>query len=118
MTSENYAASPPRPVRAPDGRPRPDLAQVAAERLGAHRRRMSSIRKRVIATTLVVFALVWVVLFVQLVTGQDPALSKQTAVSSTGTGSTSGTGSASGTGSTSGTSASSGGTSSVTTSQS
>jgi hypothetical protein len=52
-----------------------DIKQIAAERL----RRVSVIRKRVIVAAAVTFAVLWSVLFFQLVAGHDPALSKQTA---------------------------------------
>ena len=78
----------------PRRRPMPDARPVAGERLRAHRQRVSRIRKRVIATTLVTFAVLWAVIFVQLVSGNDPALSHKTTVAaktSSGSGSASGT---------------------------
>jgi hypothetical protein len=71
---------------------------VAAERLGAHRRRTTRIRKRVLATAAVVFALVWAVLFVQLVSGHDPALSKTSAGAKTSSATPSGSTGAAGSG--------------------
>jgi hypothetical protein len=47
----------------------------AADRRGAQLRRQWQLRKRVLAATLVCFALFWGVVFVQLVSGRDPALS-------------------------------------------
>jgi hypothetical protein len=46
---------------------------------------VTRIRKRVIATALVTFAVLWAVIFVQLVAGHDAALSKKTAVAASGT---------------------------------
>src|SRR5437868_654333 len=48
--------------------------EQAAARLNAHRRRVSLIRKRVVAAAAATFALLWGVIFVQLVSGHDPAL--------------------------------------------
>jgi cytoskeletal protein RodZ len=87
-----------------------------------YRRRAWRIRRRVIATAVVAFALLWAVLFVQLATGHDPALSKTKASTGTsGSGTTavsSGTTSGSGTSTSSGTTTTSGATTPVTTAQS
>jgi cytoskeletal protein RodZ len=79
---------------APRRRSKPDVQAIAAERLRSRRGRVRRIRKRVIATALVTFTLLWAVIFVQLVSGNDPALSKKTTVaaSSTSTGTSSGSG--------------------------
>ena len=61
-----------------------DKRELAAERLRARRRRLSALRNRTIATALAVFALVWGVIFVQLVSGHDPSLAAtQTSASTT-----------------------------------
>lgn len=111
------------PGSAPRARsPRPDGRAIAGERLRARRRRVTRLRKRVIATALVTFVALWAVTFVQLVSGHDPALSQKSAAvtSTTSNGSSSGSGvttSASGSGTTSASSGS-GTTSAITTSQS
>ena len=46
----------------------------AARRLGAQRRRVGAIRSRVIAASVVCFVLLWVVVFAQMATGNDPVL--------------------------------------------
>ncbi len=46
----------------------------ARRRLMAQRRRVGELRSRVIATSLVCFALLWAVVFVQMATGNDPVL--------------------------------------------
>jgi cytoskeletal protein RodZ len=77
-----------------------------ALRIAARRRRVSRIRKRAIAACAVTFAAVWALLFVQLASGHDPALSNNakaqvvtTTSSSAGSDSGSGSGSGSNTGS-------------------
>lgn len=47
---------------------------LARAKVRARRRRVSSIRKRTIRGSLALFAIVWVVVFGQLVTGNDPVL--------------------------------------------
>ena len=59
---------------------------------------MRAIRRRVLALALTLFIALWAVIFVQLITGNDPALSKRSSTTSgssaSGTGSsTSGSGS-------------------------
>jgi hypothetical protein len=46
----------------------------ARRRLMAQRRRVGDLRSRAIATSLVCFALLWAVVFVQMATGNDPVL--------------------------------------------
>lgn len=46
----------------------------ARRRLVARRRRVGVLRSRVIATSLLCFALLWAVVFVQMATGNDPVL--------------------------------------------
>ena len=53
---------------------KPAKMRVARERLRAQRRRADRLRSRVIAVTLVCFALLWCVIFVQMATGNDPVL--------------------------------------------
>ncbi len=48
-------------------------------KLDAMKRRTGQLRKRVIATAIVGFALLWTVVFVQMATGNDPALGTGTA---------------------------------------
>ncbi len=47
---------------------------LARAKIRAKRRRVSSIRSRTIRGSLVLFAVVWLVVFVQLVSGNDPVL--------------------------------------------
>lgn len=47
---------------------------LARAKIRAKRRRVSSIRKRTIRGSLALFAIAWVVVFAQLVTGNDPVL--------------------------------------------
>jgi cytoskeletal protein RodZ len=94
---------------------------MAGERLRARRRRMTRIRKRVIAIAVVTFALLWGVIFIQLVSGQDPALSQKSAAVTSTTSTSSGSGTtSSASGATGSTTPSSGAgtTSPITTSQS
>ena len=46
----------------------------AQRRLRDQRRRVGALRSRAIATSLVCFALLWAVVFVQMATGNDPVL--------------------------------------------
>jgi outer membrane biosynthesis protein TonB len=46
----------------------------AQRRLHAQRRRVSILRSRVLAISLICFALLWAVVFVQMATGNDPVL--------------------------------------------
>jgi hypothetical protein len=46
----------------------------AQRRVRAQRRRVGELRSRAIATSLVCFALLWAVVFVQMATGNDPVL--------------------------------------------
>jgi cytoskeletal protein RodZ len=88
-----------------------DTKRLVAERLQARRRRVSLIRKRVVAAAGSTFALAWGVIFFQLVSGHDPVLaSKAKATTTSSTGSSQTTASSG--------SSSSGATSPVTTSQS
>ena len=58
---------------APNGA-RPHVSTLVAERLSARRRRVSVIRRRVIAIATAMFLATSGGIFVQLVTGNDPAL--------------------------------------------
>ena len=52
-----------------------ELAQRRGRRkLDAMRRRTGQLRRRVVATAVVGFALLWTVVFVQMATGNDPVL--------------------------------------------
>src|SRR3954454_23588448 len=53
----------------------------ARHRLIAQRRRAGLLRSRVIALSLVVFAMLWAVVFVQMATGDDPVLGGRQATS-------------------------------------
>ncbi|HXS34510.1 MAG TPA: hypothetical protein VN758_12135 [Solirubrobacterales bacterium] len=48
---------------------------LARAKIRARRRRTQTIRRRTIRGSLVLFAVVWAVVFAQLVSGNDPALS-------------------------------------------
>lgn len=103
-----------------------DARKLAADRLRARRERVALVRRRVLALAGSSFALGWGVIFVQLVSGHDPALAHSngratntgasTATSAGATAASSAGGSNSSNSSTS--SGSSGSTSPVTTSQS
>jgi cytoskeletal protein RodZ len=100
----------------------PDPRRVAGERLRVRRRRVTMIRRRVLITALVLFVAIWGVIFLQLISGHDPALSKKAATAGTssasGATSVSATSGGSGASTSSSNSGSSGGTSALTTSQS
>lgn len=49
---------------------------LARAKIRAKRRRASSIRRRTIRGSLGLFAIVWAIVFIQLVSGNDPALSR------------------------------------------
>ncbi len=77
----------------PSGGQVPDSRELVAERLRARRQRVRLIRRRITATGASIFALAWGVIFVQLVSGHDPALAHgknraSTSSDSTGSGST------------------------------
>ncbi len=52
-----------------------ELKRQAWMRLAAHKRRAGLLRGRVVAISLVCFALLWGIVFVQMATGNDPVLS-------------------------------------------
>jgi hypothetical protein len=52
-----------------------ELKRQAFARLAAQRRRAGLLRGRVVAISLVCFALLWGIVFVQMATGNDPVLS-------------------------------------------
>lgn len=52
-----------------------ELKRKAWQRLAAQRRRAGMLRGRVVAISLVCFALLWGIVFVQMATGNDPVLS-------------------------------------------
>ena len=51
----------------------PDASRLVAQRLRARERRVSVIRRRVVAIALALFLALWSVIFLQLVSGNDPA---------------------------------------------
>lgn len=51
-----------------------ELKRQAWQRLAAQRRRAGMLRGRVVAISLVCFALLWGIVFAQMATGNDPAL--------------------------------------------
>jgi len=114
LTSPDAAAPalnrplPPRVRRR--GRTGTDGDDVPSQPLAVRRRRVSLIRRRVIAIALAVFVSLWIAIFAQLVSGHDPALSRHKSTALTSTATSSGSSSSSG--------SSGGSVSSVTTSQS
>ena len=52
-----------------------ELKRKAWMRLAAQRRRAGILRGRVVVLSLVCFALIWSIVFVQMATGNDPVLS-------------------------------------------
>jgi hypothetical protein len=52
-----------------------ELKRQAWRRLAAQRRRAGHLRGRVVAISLICFALLWGIVFVQMATGNDPVLS-------------------------------------------
>ena len=60
----------------------PDTQALIAERLRARRQRVALIRKRVIAIAAVTFALVWGVIFTQIVTAHGSTTTAGTGASS------------------------------------
>jgi hypothetical protein len=59
-----------------------ELKRQAWTRLAAQRRRAGLLRGRVVAISLVCFALLWGIVFVQMATGNDPVLSAKESASS------------------------------------
>lgn len=57
-----------------------ELKRQAWRRLAAQRRRAGLLRGRVVAVSLVCFALLWGIVFVQMATGNDPVLSAKKGV--------------------------------------
>jgi hypothetical protein len=67
---------------------RQERKREAWRRLRAQRRRAGELRGRVVAISLVGFALLWAIVFTQMATGNDPVLSaKASALGSSATGS-------------------------------
>jgi hypothetical protein len=62
-------------MRRMDEADRLEAKGLARAKIRAKRRRTYSIRRRTIRGSLALFAIVWAVIFVQLVSGNDPALS-------------------------------------------
>jgi cytoskeletal protein RodZ len=87
--------------RPPAPGPTDARRQAAAQRLAERRRRARTIRKWVIGMGVAVFLAVWALIFANVVTGNDPALSKSTAAAaSTQSSASSGSSSSASTGST------------------
>ena len=53
--------------------------RAARNRVHAHRRRAGQLRSRVVAASLISFALLWGLIFVQMATGNDPVLGRSAA---------------------------------------
>jgi hypothetical protein len=66
-----------------DHHERQEKKREAMRKLGAQRRRAGELRRRVVATSLVAFALLWAVVFAQMATGNDPVLSTKSAAPAT-----------------------------------
>lgn len=120
----SHALPLPAPRRpAPRTKPTAEARSLAAERLLARKRRISLIRRRVVAIAIAIFLAITAVILVRLASGHDPALvaaaartSTSTATASSGSASTGSSSSSSSSGSSS--SSSQGSTSSVSTSSS
>jgi outer membrane biosynthesis protein TonB len=63
-------------MRRMDDPDRLEAKGLARAKIRAKRRRAHSIRRRTIRGSLALFAVVWAVVFVQLLSGNDPALSR------------------------------------------
>ena len=61
-----------------------ELKRQAWMRLAAQRRRAGLLRGRVVAISLVCFALLWAIVFAQMATGNDPVLAGKGKTSTTG----------------------------------
>lgn len=59
-----------------DPKDKVDRKRAAADLLQVRRRRAGSLRNRTVAIGLVIFALLWGVVFVQLISGNDPVLAR------------------------------------------
>ncbi len=93
---DGYSHALPNPAaRRPAPSPQPRTVDPrVAERLEARRRRVAAIRKRVVTIAATVFLALWAMIFVQLVSGHDPALAGKSATTAgTSSASTAGTGS-------------------------
>src|ERR1700742_3620718 len=60
-----------------------ELKRQAWMRLAAQRRRAGQLRGRVVAISLICFALLWGIVFVQMATGNDPVLAGKEKASTT-----------------------------------
>jgi len=60
-----------------DGAEKHERKRLARMRLRAQRRRAGELRGRVVALSLVAFALLWAIVFAQMATGNDPVLSEK-----------------------------------------
>lgn len=63
-------------MRPMDDPGRLEAKGLARAKIRAKRRRVQTIRRRTLRGSLVLFAVVWVIVFAQLVSGNDPALSR------------------------------------------
>jgi cytoskeletal protein RodZ len=95
-----------------------DPKRLVAERLAKRRRRTVRLRKRVIAASGSTFVLAWGVIFVQLVSGHDPALAHKASTTTTAATTTAATSNAPASSTSSSSASSSAATTPVTTSQS
>ncbi|MBS1878692.1 MAG: hypothetical protein JST31_04195 [Actinobacteria bacterium] len=68
-----------------DGIEKREKVREARRRLSAQRNRAGRLRGRVVAASLVCFALLWGVVFVQMATGNDPVLSEKAALAASRT---------------------------------
>jgi hypothetical protein len=57
-----------------DPRERLERKRQAQDRIGAQRARAGRLKSRVVAISLICFALLWGIVFVQMATGNDPVL--------------------------------------------
>jgi cytoskeletal protein RodZ len=83
MTPPDHAHALDPGIRRRPTRPatQPEAENLISERLRARSQRISAIRKRVVTVAVVVFMALWGVIFVQLVSGNDPALAHKKTVS-------------------------------------
>ncbi len=66
---------------------RQEKKREAMRRMRAQHRRTGDLRRRVVATSVVAFALLWAIVFAQMATGNDPVLSGKSAAVATTSGS-------------------------------
>ena len=66
-------------IPLPTPPPRTDAKAIVRQRLAARRQRIRRVRRTVAACALSIFAALWTVLYIQLASGHDPALSAKAA---------------------------------------